>query len=160
MVPRVPRVSFCWILVLSGLSLIPRDAFACSCASPTVAKSFEAAQQVFRGTVTAIRLADPNKLEGEVPTIVEFRVRHAWKGVGAQVATLHTQRNLISCTGYEFSAGVEYLVFARSNTPAESAQYGLEANQRSFGVDLCGGTKPFVLAREDELQLRKLADRR
>jgi hypothetical protein len=144
--------------VIVAALLDANPVFACDCAAPPLADTFRAADVVFAGVVTAVRLPRPTEPDGEALTVVEIGVRKAWKGVRAQTVTLHTHRNLFSCDGHEFVVGQRYLVFAARNAPEISARYGLPRDAVTYGVTLCGGTllEQLPLAREHERALDRL----
>ena len=107
-----------------------------------------------------MRLVDATA-QGEAATVVEFAVLHGWKGVAAGTTTLHTQRNMVSCDGYEFVVGVTYLVFATENGPTQAERYHVSPSTKTYGVSLCGGTTVLwdARGRDREQQAQRLSRR-
>ncbi|HMA37066.1 MAG TPA: hypothetical protein VKY74_21600 [Chloroflexia bacterium] len=113
-----------WITAISllctlGITLQPRNAYACSCAPPPpLAEDFRGAAAVFSGTVRAIQVTghSPDNSTAQArpfldPTAVVLDVTAAWKGVHQAQVVVHTGGLGIGC-GFEFQSGQTYLVFA------------------------------------------------
>ena len=124
------------------LSLLPRPAFACSCAPPgTPLETLEGATAVFVGEVVSVEAPEP--VDGAIstadPVKVTFAVNTVWKGQVQPELTLTTPRMDASC-GYTFVIGQTYLVYA----------YG---HSTSLETHLCTRNQPIADAADDLLAL-------
>jgi hypothetical protein len=118
------------ILSLLLLPTIPVSTLmACSCPDLSQSESFQIAAAVFRGRVASIKHLNPVALKdpitGQIAMVpastddrqeVTFFVDSAWKGsISGKIRVLVTAREGM-CGGYEFQAGVEYVVYARQQS--------------------------------------------
>lgn len=105
----------CFLFVLmSGVTVAPAEAGACSCAMPPpVEESVAQATAVFAGKVTAIEEPPPRTVMSSAdPVRVTFEVDRVWKGVDTPKVVVSTALSSASC-GYEwFEVDREYVVFA------------------------------------------------
>jgi hypothetical protein len=125
--------------------------YACDCDKPRSATiAMDKADAVFSGVVTEVKyLDDPKKSEREWRIVVTFTVKQTWKNVTTKNFVLHTVHNRMSCNGYVFEHGKEYLVFARKNEDADRRHFAPTVlPQESFGVRWCGGTSLLSSAKD------------
>jgi len=113
------------LLIVSALSI--GSVYGCSCKEPTVQQAKSGAEVVFRGTIIAMRDADPN---AKVPTygakdtkkIEVFRVERVWQGQVGQVFEMRALEETSMCIGFipsHLRIGNDLLVYASrvSNGP-------------------------------------------
>lgn len=102
-------------VLLSGLLVArPTVVYACSCAeppSPSETKEWSAA--VFSGKAISIKQKKAPILSSGDPVMVTFQVDRVWKGNMGSTTVVTTAMSSESC-GYEFTEGLEYLVYARN----------------------------------------------
>lgn len=126
------------VLILCCLQLgAPRPALACFCMPPaTPEEGIRLSDAVFSGHIVGITMPPPNPVNGVYsPALAEFRTASVWKGVvGSNVKVTYSPSEA-SC-GYDFHAGADYLVYARSYVDGPTLSiYG-----NSFQLPL-GGSK-------------------
>src|SRR5215204_1390288 len=135
------------------LSVDVPPALACTCASFGTETALGRADAVFSGKVIKVRYLDgPGQESRDVESrfVVTFEVGRTWKGVKGREFILHTFDNSVTCHGYYFREGEEYIVFAYKNRAKEVRMFEPhKLPEESFGVSLCGGTKPLSEARKD-----------
>lgn len=96
---------------------------------------------------------------GERRTIVHFRVAGYWKGDVSQTITLHTIDNQVSCSGYDFKKGQQYLVYGSRAKAMYWLGYGdrrpelqgvtyPKSDDEIFGTSICSRTGPLSAARD------------
>jgi hypothetical protein len=104
------KTMFVWVLLTSV-------ALGCSCEPPSVEKVKGWADAVFVGTVSDVQFVDKegDPAFGDKRIIVTFSVSSQWKGVELKNITLHTFYNQVSCDGYAFKQGQEYIVYAKKH---------------------------------------------
>lgn len=120
-----------------GFWLSPGCAGACTCAPPpnTQAALVEA-DAVFAGRLSRmVYLDDPQR--GEPRVRLTFTVTDRWKGPQTQTIVMQSVINKMSCEGYFWEEGEDYLVFA-----------SIRPNGM-LGVSLCSGTTELRNARAD-----------
>jgi hypothetical protein len=128
------------MMILPLLALIfaasPKPAYACSCMMPgSPLEEMERSAAVFAGKVVKMDAPGGQIISSADPVTVVFEVSRVWKGPEEAQITLTTARSSASC-GYEFSGGVEYMVYAYEG------ESGLEAG-------LCTRTMLLANAGED-----------
>ena len=101
------------LLVLCFLLPLTR-VWACSCSPATFQQSYDNANAVFVGKVESLVYADnqEDRFFQERRTVVIFSVSKYWKGNLPEKITLHTVEIQVSCDGFLFNPGEEYLVYA------------------------------------------------
>lgn len=147
-----------WLLAFACVQLIAlgvSPAFACDCSVSPVDRALRSSPLVFSGTVTSVRLVRATNPSDVSATIVELALQRSYKGAPARTVTLHTQRPHSDCSGFEFVAGDQYLVFAIRNSGEVTQRYGLSPATVTYGVTSCGGTSnardPMTRRREQRL---------
>lgn len=130
------------LAAIAGLLLLrPCAVGACSCAPPpSAAEALAQADSVFAGRVISIvaRAGNPALPPvPEEPVTVVFEVETVWKGPARRTIVLNTVINAMSCEGYFFAEGGEFLVFA------------YRQRDGSLGVHLCSRTSELGRAAAD-----------
>lgn len=126
------RVAFALTIVLFGC--VDR-AQACQCVPMSLEKHYGAADVVFVGDPTVIRLVEtparyfPSGVTQSI--IVEFRVQRWWKGGRRKKVVVRTGIGTGDC-GSEFRVGVQYVVFASKK-------------RNGLLTGICSGNTPFHL---------------
>lgn len=95
--------------------VVPRQVLACTCRELTLDEARAWADVVFSGTVLRIEYVetDGDWLFDDPRIVVTFRVSAYWKGEVGQTITLHTVSNRMSCRGYSFNQGENFIVYAK-----------------------------------------------
>lgn len=161
--PIIHRGAFRRLIVTSAVVLTASGsadpAFACSCASGPVQRSFKAADLVVLGRVMAIQVVDeyPGLLRVETEVIESFK-----SGVRSIPKVVYTQMSGASCYGYHFDVGRQYVIFASNpqNLPAAASAPLVPPNE--LLVSLCGGTEETgnLYGNQALNALRKIASRK
>ena len=107
---------------------------ACDCDLGSVDDKVNNAESVFLGKVRSVNILGEKNSLGENRIIVEFDVTIPFKGSDSPI-TLDTFDNTVSCEGYWFKKGKEYLVYT----------YEVEERLSTF---YCGGVLPKNLQKE------------
>lgn len=130
---RIITVSFVFAMVAATTVLVSATpAGACTCGSGTDVTNYDRADAVFVAEVDRIHEARGS----DGPEVVILRVSDVFKGDVDRLQGIATPDSGASC-GFEFTAGVAYLVFASADTL-------VELEDGFFQVDLCGGTRPLT----------------
>ena len=96
------------LFLLTGASLVPNCAYACSCLPPgPPAEELARSSAVFAGKVTSFTAPGA----GTDTRTVTFQVSQTWKGAQQGTIVATTPRDSAGC-GVEFEVGREYLVYA------------------------------------------------
>jgi hypothetical protein len=122
------------LALLATLALAPGRALACSCAPPAnAAAALAQVEVVFSGRLVAM----PPTM-GEVrQEQIAFQAQRFWKGQPRGQVVLKTVRNGMSCEGYFWELGQEYLVYAHRQQDG------------TLGVHLCSRTSELARAGAD-----------
>ena len=143
-------------LILCCLQLgAPHPAFACFCSPPANPEgAIRPADAIFSGSVVGIVMPPPNPTNGIYsPAVAEFRVVSVWKGVvGPEVPVTYSPGDA-SC-GYDFQAGADYLVYARSyvDGPVVSIvgnSFQVPLGGRKLATNACMRTRLLSTAQQD-----------
>lgn len=141
---------------------------ACSCTPRAFAARFQGASAVFTGTVREIEVQDKltkkgngrwskTLMQADPPVTVTLDILTPYKGVGQKKTfTLNTSLTKYTCSGYPFTEGRDYLVFAyrRDDPGTESTSlYGFPPDTYEVG-GLCGGTKEIEKAADDLARMK------
>ena len=143
---------FLVLVFMACLLLGARTAAACDCVGPRGRAALANANVAFSGKVIKIIYVDNREQTNPEPrVIVTFRVYRVWKGQAKRKITLHTVLNKVTCNGYSFKEGKEYLVFAHANDSEAAKMFPKAKN--TLGVNTCGGTFPLADAQRDVKEL-------
>ncbi len=133
-----------YLVILAGVLLLlfldTQRAAACSCMPPATANdALLQADAVFSGRVQAFI---PVQQFGEdVGGLVIFRVGQSWKGNVSTTTLVNSGYNRMSCEGYFWQQGEEYLVYAHQRANG------------TLGVHLCSRTTELRNAQQDIQEL-------
>jgi hypothetical protein len=148
-------------IVLAGVALavllMADPAWACSCDPRPVPGSFENADFVVSGLVTAISLDPQTRL-----LRVQLDVRESFKTQAPGVAVeIYTAPYGVSCFGFDLHVGREYVLFA-SAPGSISVKNPPKVPAGALIVWLCGGTAEIGNLQGNQAlqQLRKLVRRK
>ena len=135
------------LLVLTGVFVLPRLGFACSCVAPSLEDAFGRSFAVFVGRTQGITYLNEAGNQGDPKIIVTLEVVKSWKGPKDKPVVLHTVSNRASCDGYSFEEDKLYLVYA------------FQKDDGTFGASLCDRTTEADTneAKEDIAVLEKLS---
>jgi len=124
---------------------------ACDKSPLSLSDSSSVADVIFQGEIENLQyLDDPNQTKTEPRIIVTFSVEKVWKGVVGKTITIQTTHNKSTCNGYEFKAGVEYLVYSQYNKRADNFLAKLfSPSQPTLGIKVYTGTKLLSDAKHD-----------
>ena len=99
------------VLAVFFLAQCATDAFACSCADPSVREKFRAADAIFLGRVVEMNPFEPNKDFPLGMYLVRFEVERRWKGdVGREVTAVADFDSPGMCG--DFRGNIPYFDFA------------------------------------------------
>ncbi len=138
------------LILVAGLALNSEPINGCSCTQKEVASYFDAAQAVFMGYPTTVRL-DQHPAGQKEPlanlilrrTVIEWHVEKWWKGEAATTAIVSTGMGGGDC-GSDFRVGTRYIVFA-----AET--------RNGLATSICSGNLYFATAGRKVGELDRLA---
>ena len=105
------------VILISLLTFVSSNAWACSCVFPTVEEDFQGSDVVFTGEALRIdQIEDERRIKWDeeefLETVeVELKLRETWKGTHEARKTVLTALHEPSC-GYPFVVGNSYVVFA------------------------------------------------
>jgi hypothetical protein len=143
-------------LILCCLQLgAPHPAFASFCSPPAnPEEAIRPSDAIFSGSVKGIIMPPLNPINGVyAPAVAEFRVASVWKGVvGPEVPVTYSPGDP-SC-GYDFQAGADYLVYARSyvDGPVLSLlgnSFQVPLGGRKLATNACMRTRLLSTAQQD-----------
>lgn len=101
------------VLAVFFLAQCAPDAFACSCADPSVREKFRAADAVFLGSVVEMSPFEPNKDFPLGMYLVRFEVERRWKGdVGREVTAVADVDIPAMCGDLKLTVGESFLIYA------------------------------------------------
>lgn len=107
-------VMLAFIIITTGLTMSPKQAYACSCAMPaSVAEELGRSDAVFDGTV--VSGSKPTKWfkqSSADPVVWSFQAHEVWKGQVSSAMKVKSAQSGASC-GFEFQQGQRYIVYAR-----------------------------------------------
>jgi hypothetical protein len=143
-------------LILCCLQLgAPRPALACYCSAPAnPEEAIRPSDAIFSGSVVGITMPPPYPINGVYwPALAEFRVASVWKGAVRPNVTVTYGPGDPSC-GYDFQAGADYLVYARSyvDGPVLSIfgnSFQLPLGERKLTTNACMRTRLLSTAQQD-----------
>jgi hypothetical protein len=124
-----------WTLLVTvfAFGLWPADVLACDCDVPPIAMAIERANVVATGRITRLEW-----IEASGVIQVEIAVAESLKGTGVKGQFVaYTRPYGVSCFGYDFRVGRDYLVFASRPQPALEP---INLPTSGYLVGLCGGT--------------------
>ena len=113
------------IIIFLITFLTANHVLACSCNLASIDERFNEAESVFLGKVYSIIAQGESNQFGDERIIVTFNVKQPFKNAN-ELIILDTFDNGVSCEGYWFKEGHEYLVYA----------YKTEGRLSTF---ICGG---------------------
>lgn len=99
------------VIVFLSTFLASSYSLACSCHLGSVEDKLKDAESVFLGKVRSVVVLDEKNGFGENRVIVKLDVEKSFKNADTLI-TLDTFDNRVSCEGYWFKEGQEYLVYA------------------------------------------------
>lgn len=106
---------------------------ACTCVGLTDAEAFAAAEVVFTGRLVEVRASDRSMVGSDDPARFVFDVDAVFKGAAFETQSVVSARDGGSC-GLELQAGVDSVVFARTESSFDLADGELDSN-------LCSGSR-------------------
>jgi hypothetical protein len=143
-------------LILCSLQMgPPRPALACFCMPPpTPQEGVHSSDAVFSGRVVGITMPQLNPATGGYsPALAQFQAASVWKGSVGPHVTVAFSPSTASC-GYNFQAGNDYLVYARSyvDGPVLSIlgnYFQLPIGERKLTTGICTRTQVLSRAQQD-----------
>jgi hypothetical protein len=130
---RVVVVALLAMVLVVAPPLAAGPVSACSCAGLTDAEAFATADVVFAGRLVEVRVPDGPMISSDDPARFVFEVDTVLKGEAFETQSVVSARDGASC-GLELPAGVDVVVFARTQSAYELADGELDSS-------LCSGSR-------------------
>jgi hypothetical protein len=140
------------MLSLAAVTTASRAVADCS-RPPSALTALKQSDLVFRGTVQDVTITGGRGTQNITPAgsdhhpdwggkVVRFDVSRVWKGAVGTLFFLRSVSEKPDDAFTEFDRGREYLVFARRNSPQQSALFNVAG--ATYGATGCGGTTSLV----------------
>jgi hypothetical protein len=123
------------LLVLASPLWVPAKAVACDCGVPPIGIAIAQADVILTGSVTRIEVTEVTGVHR-----IAVDVRERFKGQPGHNFTIYSHPFGVSCLGYDFRVGREYVVFAMVNNNKSELFQIPGAPRTGHLVYLCSGT--------------------